>query len=328
MKTVSVIIPCYNGEHVIERAISSVFSQDYPSVELIVVDDGSMDRSKEKILSWKADFDKKGWHLNYFYQKNKGLGGAINAGLKLVTGDYISLLDADDEYLPGAISERADFLDAHPQYDAVRSNGWVVKATSKYLFVYEKDDKERTDVFEAMLRGETNNWAGSYLVRSEPLFRFYPDREIYTSRYGQNLQLLLPLIYKKSCGFIDKPFMNYIQQGDSLSQTTDKAKAKSLDLKNSEGYRDIRVYMTELIVSEPNERQKYLAMIEAGYWRGVMKIAIIHNDKKLLKDAYKSLAKTEKPTVMDKISYYEQVCPLIAYGLRAWKKAGSIVRGS
>ncbi len=52
-----------------------------------------------------------------------------------------------------------------------------------------------------------------------PLFKFYPEREIYQSKYGQNLQLLLPLLYNKKCGFIDKPHMNYNQQENSLTKT-------------------------------------------------------------------------------------------------------------
>ena len=84
---------------------------------------------------------------------------------------------------------------------------------------------KREDIFVAFLRGETNNWAGSYLARTEPLFAFYPEREIYTSRYGQNLQILLPLVYQKPCGFLDVPLMNYIHQGESLSQTMDSLQA-------------------------------------------------------------------------------------------------------
>ena len=326
MKTASVIIPCYNAEAFIDRAISSIFNQDYPCVELIVVDDGSTDLSKEKILSWKQRFLANGWKLIYFYQENKGPGGAINAGLKLVTGEYLSLLDADDEYLPGAIKERADYLDAHPECNVVRSNGWVVKATSKYLFVNDEREKEYFRVFEKFLKGETNNWAGGYMVRTEPLFQFYPNREIYTSRYGQNLQLLLPLTYGKPCGFVDKPFMNYIQQENSLSQTKDKTQAQKRDIENAEGYRDIRIYMTKLVVKDPDEQKKYLTMVEEGYWRAIMRIAESHRDEELLFDAYRRLCKVGKPYLTDRVSYYRKTCPALGFVLRVLNKLICTVR--
>lgn len=154
---VSVIIPCYNGERFIDRAISSVYSQDYNNIELIVVDDGSTDHSKEKIINWKKRFDDKGFSLVYIYQENAGLGGAIDTGLKNVTGEYLLLLDADDEYLPGAISTRVEYLREHPECDVVRANGWWIKGDHKHPFIYDEAEKQIQDVFLALLRGETNN---------------------------------------------------------------------------------------------------------------------------------------------------------------------------
>ena len=63
---VSVIIPCYNGEKFIERSIRSVIEQDYPYIELIVVDDGSTDKSKDIILKLKKEFDNENRKLIYF----------------------------------------------------------------------------------------------------------------------------------------------------------------------------------------------------------------------------------------------------------------------
>ena len=111
--------------------------------------------------------------------------------------------------------------------DVVRSNGWYVRKNGKSLFIYDECEKNIQDVFTALLEGKTNNWAGSYMVRVSSLFKFYPEREIYQSKYGQNLQLLLPLLHNKKCGFIDKPHMNYNQQENSLTKTNvEKSKKK------------------------------------------------------------------------------------------------------
>lgn len=309
MEKVSVIIPCYNGEKFIDRSIKSIYIQEYPVIELIVVDDGSTDGSKKKILTWEPIFKNKGYELKYVYQDNTGLGGAINKALKFVTGDYISLLDADDEYLSGAIIEKVQYLQQNVDIDVVRSNGWMVKGNSKFLFVNDEKEKALDDVFLALLRGETNNWAGSYMVRAKALFDFYPDREIYRSRFGQNLQFLLPLTYKKRCGFIDKPHMNYIQQPNSLSQTTDKQELLQKSLENAAGYRDIRKYMVELIVTNEIEKGKFIEAIQLGYYKGIMNLANATHNKVLMEQAFNNKLKFENPSLNEKIIYFSLISP-------------------
>ena len=307
---VSVVIPCYNGESTIDRAISSVFEQVYENIELIIVDDGSTDKSKERVHTWKQKFDSNNRHLLYVYQENQGLGGAINTGLKHVSGDFLMLLDADDQYLPGAIDQRIDFFQSHPQCNVVRSNGYIVRGDRKFLFVYDDTEKSMVDIFPALLRGTTNNWAGSYMVRTSALFSFYPNREIFTSRYGQNLQLLLPVVYQSQAGFIDQPLMNYIQQENSLSQIADnpeKEKAKKLD--NAQGYRQIREYMLKQIVYEPEKFARFDAMISAGYWRSLMMLGIEYDDRALLKNAKSHLKETTEFNIQDRITYYKKIFP-------------------
>lgn len=94
MDKVSVIIPVYNKELYIERSIKSVLAQNYENFELIVVDDGSKDNSKIKIL----EMQKIDSRVKYLYKENGGVSSARNYGIKNATGSYISFLDADDTY--------------------------------------------------------------------------------------------------------------------------------------------------------------------------------------------------------------------------------------
>ena len=213
---------------------------------MVVVNDGSIDQSESKILEWKEVLENKKISLIYIKQKNQGIGSAINTGLKYISGEYLLLLDIDDEYLQGALLERVQFLESHREMDVVRSNGWYVRKNGKSLFIYDECEKNIQDVFTALLEGKTNNWAGSYMVRVSSLFKFYPEREIYQSKYGQNLQLLLPLLYNKKCGFIDKPHMNYNQQENSLTKTNVEKSKKKKSLDNANGFRDIREHMVQI----------------------------------------------------------------------------------
>lgn len=325
-KIVSIIVPCYNGEHFVDRCLYSIEVQDYPHIEIIIVNDGSTDQSENKILSWKETFEKRKIHLIYVKQNNKGLGGAINTGLKYVSGEYLSLLDIDDEYLPGAVSARVNYLNSHRDIDVVRSNGWYVRENGKSLFIYDENEKNIEDVFTALIEGKTNNWAGSYMVRVSALFRFYPDREIYQSRYGQNLQFLLPLVYHKRCGYLDEPQMNYNQQENSLTKTTDLSNRKKLSLENVKGYKDIREHMVHLIVQDEKEKEFFLVLIEAAYWRSVMQIASISNDHLLMKESYVKLKRITTPLIDDHITYCRLIHTKLVPFLRIVRKLRTTVR--
>ena len=94
---VSIIIPTYNREKLLPRAIQSVLSQTYSNWELIVVDDGSTDNTKKIV----EEFQKKDRRIGYIWQENfGGTSKPINTGLKVSQGEYIALLEDDDEWLP------------------------------------------------------------------------------------------------------------------------------------------------------------------------------------------------------------------------------------
>jgi len=89
---VSVIIPTYNREEIIEKAIISVLSQTYTNIQLIIVDDGSEDKTELLV--------KKFAGVEYIYQKHSGQSKARNTGLKHANGEYIASLDSDDTWNP------------------------------------------------------------------------------------------------------------------------------------------------------------------------------------------------------------------------------------
>lgn len=103
---VSVIIPCYNHGRYLAEALASVRQQDYPAVEIVVVDDGSTDSTRE--VAQDHPF------VNYIYQPNQGLSAARNTGLRHSTGPYLVFLDADDWLLPDALKINAQYLQQNP----------------------------------------------------------------------------------------------------------------------------------------------------------------------------------------------------------------------
>ena len=323
--TVSIVIPCYNGEQFIDHSIRSVWEQDYPHVELIVVNDGSEDRTGERILAWKQSFADKGWELKYLYQDNQGQGVATDRALKHVTGEYLTLLDADDVYLPGAIRKKAEFLDAHPDYAGVRNNGILVKAGERSLFMTSDEERGISDLFTALTFGRTNNWAGTYMVRTSILFDFYPDRCIDPSRLGQNFQILLPVAYDRKFGYIDEPLMEYRVQADSHSQASDLHVWYRKNRENSIGWRNIYRNIVIRLIGDPERRAYYLNAYDSVFYRSAMNRAVAYHHATDARENYKLLKKTGYLTLDDRINCAKILCPILALGLRLIRKIRSLI---
>ncbi len=111
---VSILIPCYNADQWIAQAIQSALDQTYPNKEVIVVDDGSSDRSLEIIKTF-------GDRIHWETQPNQGGNITRNRLLELSTGEWLQYLDADDYLQPDKIQKQVKFLEQHSQADVIYS---------------------------------------------------------------------------------------------------------------------------------------------------------------------------------------------------------------
>jgi glycosyltransferase involved in cell wall biosynthesis len=104
---VSVVIPAYNAESCVGRAIRSVLVQTHPVREIIVVDDGSRDATRAVVQEF-------GVPVRYIHQVNAGVSAARNHGIREAVGEWIAFLDADDEWLPDKLGRQVELLKARP----------------------------------------------------------------------------------------------------------------------------------------------------------------------------------------------------------------------
>jgi len=107
MRLVSVVIPTHNSATFIAEAVQSVRAQTYRNYEIIVVDDGSRDNTREVLEPF-------GDHITYLYQDNRGVAAARNAGIKLAEGELICLLDADDNWASNKLELQTAFMAEQP----------------------------------------------------------------------------------------------------------------------------------------------------------------------------------------------------------------------
>jgi glycosyltransferase involved in cell wall biosynthesis len=112
MPKVSVIIPTYNREQFILRALNSVSKQSFTDYEIIVIDDGSKDNTRQLLGPY---MDK----LKYIYQENAGISAARNQGIQEAKGEYIAFLDSDDIWAPEKLEHQVKVLDTHKKVGIV-----------------------------------------------------------------------------------------------------------------------------------------------------------------------------------------------------------------
>ena len=108
MPKVSVIVPTYNRAHLVIEAIDSVLSQSFQDYELIVVDDGSTDNTKDALLRY-------GDRIKYIYQTNLGVGAARNVGVRCARGEWLAFLDSDDIWMPEYLTCQMEQAEKNPR---------------------------------------------------------------------------------------------------------------------------------------------------------------------------------------------------------------------
>jgi len=148
MPTVSIIIPTYNREHLLGRAIQSVLDQTYQNFELIIVDDGSTDDTEKLVKSFNSE------KIRYIrHGENKGPSAARNTGIQSAKGDYIAFQDSDDEWMPEKLEKQIRaFETASPAVGIVYTGRYrIINNKKEYLPLAGVTPKDG-DVFSSLLK--------------------------------------------------------------------------------------------------------------------------------------------------------------------------------
>lgn len=114
---VSIILPTFNRANYLERSIESVINQTYQNWELLIVDDGSSDNTFPLVKKYLNKFS----NIRYFFHQNRGAAYTMNIGMQNATGDFITFLGSDDEYLENHLQARIKFLLKNIEVDLLHS---------------------------------------------------------------------------------------------------------------------------------------------------------------------------------------------------------------
>lgn len=284
---VSIITPCYNVEKVVHKYLNSILNQTYKKIELILINDGSTDKTEKVILSHKGLFKSQGIIFKYIYQDNRGLGGAINTGLKHFTGEYLCWPDPDDILNPDSVKKRIDFLERNVEYACVTSDANMyyehdlIKPIKRISSIYENNTDENQFLY--LLLGKSIFCSGCHMIRSSMFLDVNPNREIFEARRGQNWQMLLPVYYKYKRGFINEPLYNYIIYKNSMS-SGDDTKEKKIIREN--GCLEIIKNTLETMNISDKDKYYYYNIYWSYCIKRVFFIAIDFRDIKLALNCY------------------------------------------
>lgn len=317
-KLVSIISPCYNGEAFVSRFFENILEQTYPRIELIFINDGSVDKTEAIAKSYEEKFKQKGYELVYIYQENAGQAAAVNKGLKIFHGDYFMWTDSDDLLDKDNIEKKVAFLETHEDMDYVMCRGRVVKENALDVKVGElkrvQPQGEDNMFLDLIVEKNVVFTPGVYLVRREAFLTVNPERDINESRVGQNWQILLPLAYSRKCGYIKEELFSYIIREDSHSRQ-EKTLVQVLEkLKN---HNDLLI---EILTEMGLEHSEYRKILDAKYIRKQFDNAYFYHNKKLLTKKYQELQSNGGVSKRDTLIYYAGKYKLVDVGYKLFRK--------
>jgi GT2 family glycosyltransferase len=126
---VSVVIPVRNGADFIAEAVGSILAQDYPNIEIIIIDDGSTDDIAGAVA-------KLGLDVRLFHHRDLGPAEARNIGIRNASAEYIAFLDADDLWPAGRLAAMVEHLNAHPGTQLVHGHGQLMQKNAEGIYEY------------------------------------------------------------------------------------------------------------------------------------------------------------------------------------------------
>lgn len=194
---ISVIVPVYNSENYIERCLDSILNQKYKNIELIIVNDGSMDNTEDIISKYNDD------RIIYLSKKNTGVSDSRNMGIEKATGDYITFVDADD-YVDENIYSNIFNIPKIEYYDMIMFGytECVGKQKSKIFFPWKEKIKnfDKNNVNEELIPKMISNIKGenNYIMGS--VWRILFKKNIAKkNKFKLNLTIGEDLIYCLDC---------------------------------------------------------------------------------------------------------------------------------
>lgn len=211
---ISVILPVYNGERFIAKAINSVLSQSCNNMELIIIDDNSND-SSEIIINRYTSIDER---VRCFRKNIRGgAGAARNYGMGQARGDYFAFIDSDDLYVSCKLEKQIDFLSKNPQYGLVYNDVTFINENDEKMGAMHPDLylKRKEDWRAYALFRQTIPAIATIMIRREIFDKGY--RYCETTDYGEDVKFVFDISEEYSFGYINEELYCYRKHKNNIT---------------------------------------------------------------------------------------------------------------
>ncbi|MBE1161905.1 glycosyltransferase family 2 protein [Dyella sp. 7MK23] len=223
MPLVSVLIPAFNHERFVRRSLDSVLEDPYPAKEIVIVDDGSTDRTADEIEAWIARHGHM-LRVEYVRRENRGIAATLNELAARARGEFLRLGASDDYLLPGGLDAQVRYLLTHPRKRAVIGDSIVVDGSGKKLHESGMRDLHGADKRlyrsdDGIRRAVITQWA-----IGGPVALLRKDALETADRWTEGLRIddwdfFLRLAACDALGFIDVSVCAYRLHGNNVSKT-------------------------------------------------------------------------------------------------------------
>lgn len=267
---VSIIVPCYNVEAYLQEFINSLILQTYKNLEIILVNDGANLATTELLRSSVPLLQSEGYIVRLIEQANKGLGGAVDTGLKYFTGEFLMWPDPDDWLTSGSIDRRVELFRQNPDIGLLRSNARLfIEARQEfdgYFMPLDVQSHRTCGLFEDLLFMRNFFAPVCHMVRSEMFLAVHPERSIYFSKMSsQNFQLLVPFVESFPVLQVHEPLAVYRIREDSRSRAPNQSREKLIE--RFDQLMELTIHTLPKLKTWTPERQRLLLNF---HWRNRM----------------------------------------------------------
>ncbi len=202
---VSVVIPTYNRSQFVTEAIDSVLNQTYPNIELIVVNDGSIDNTEEKLQPYMNK-------IIYVKKENGGTSSAVNAGLRIAKGKYIARLDDDDLFMPDKVEKQVRLFEDNPDVGLVTSGCFAIDAVGRIISVVKAPDFSKYGPFLSSLL-QYSVFQPTVMVRRE----CHDKLGLYRNIFAEEFEMFLRIMRYWNVGIIDQPLAKFRRHSGNIT---------------------------------------------------------------------------------------------------------------
>lgn len=208
---VSVVIPVYQVENYLERAVDSVLAQTLEEKEIILVDDGSEDASPEICDRYAEAYPEL---IRVIHQENQGLGMARNAGARAARGEYIAFVDSDDTVEPEMYAEMFEKAQ-EGSYDMVMCDVRIIYVEEDRTTVVSSYPNREIDLADYIANGSNITYSVNKLFH-----RSIWEENRYEKMLFEDIALIPSLVTRyPAIGYVPKPFYNYYRRANTISTT-------------------------------------------------------------------------------------------------------------